>query len=161
MTPPPDLSSLSLAEIARKRADGLTAEGSFKTDHMNYPFGIHAIVARVDPDTCGVHVERFVIAFDIGRMINPMLVEGQLAGGAAQEVELGRDVAGDEKQSVAHLLKLEEIGAKPDELISWKWCDHDEVAERVHEFMARRLDAALLALATGSVAELENGFPVK
>ncbi len=78
--------SLSLAEIARKRVDGLTAEGSFKTDHMNYPYGVHAIVARVDPDTCGVHVERFVIAFDIGRMINPMLVEGQLAGGAAQGI---------------------------------------------------------------------------
>ncbi len=78
--------SLSLAEIARKRAGGLSAEGSFKTDHMNYPYGIHAVVARVDPETCGVHVERFVIAFDIGRMINPMLVEGQLAGGAAQGI---------------------------------------------------------------------------
>jgi carbon-monoxide dehydrogenase large subunit len=78
--------SLSLAEIARKRAGGLNAEGSFKTDHMNYPYGIHAVVARVDPETCGVHVERFVIAFDIGRMVNPMLVEGQLAGGAAQGI---------------------------------------------------------------------------
>jgi aerobic carbon-monoxide dehydrogenase large subunit len=78
--------SLLLAEIARQKTGGLSAEGSFKTDHMNYPYGVHAIVARVDPETCGVHIERFVIAFDIGRMINPMLVEGQLAGGAAQGI---------------------------------------------------------------------------
>ena len=48
----------------------------------------------------------------------------------------------------------------PDELISWKWCDHDEVAMRVSDFMARRLDAALHALATGTFVELENGYPV-
>jgi aerobic carbon-monoxide dehydrogenase large subunit len=82
----PSGGSLSLAEIARKEAGGLSAEGSFRTDHMNYPYGVHAIVARVDPETCGVHIERFIIAFDIGRMINPMLVEGQLAGGAAQGI---------------------------------------------------------------------------
>ncbi|MDP1721081.1 MAG: NUDIX hydrolase [Candidatus Nanopelagicaceae bacterium] len=48
----------------------------------------------------------------------------------------------------------------PEELISWKWCDPVEMAERLPNFMARRLDAALIALATGSVAELENGHPV-
>ena len=45
-----------------------------------------------------------------------------------------------------------------EELRSWKWCDRDEVAARLSDFMLRRLDAALVALATGSVAELENGF---
>lgn len=48
----------------------------------------------------------------------------------------------------------------PDELISWKWCDPADVAERLSDFMARRLDAALLALSNGTVAELENGHPV-
>ena len=46
------------------------------------------------------------------------------------------------------------------ELKSWKWCDRGEVAARLPDFMLRRLDAALVALATGSVAELENGHPV-
>jgi carbon-monoxide dehydrogenase large subunit len=64
----------------------LRAEGWFRADHMNYPYGIHAAVVRIDEDTCAVAVERFVVACDIGRAINPMLVDGQLAGGAAQGI---------------------------------------------------------------------------
>lgn len=64
----------------------LDAEGWFHADHMTYPYGIHAAVVRVDAETCGSTVERFVVAFDIGRAVNPMLVEGQLAGGAVQGI---------------------------------------------------------------------------
>lgn len=80
---------MPLAEIAaRSLAAGapLAAEGRFSADHMNYPYGIHAAVVRVDPGTCGVSVERFVIAYDIGRAVNPMLVDGQLVGAAAQGI---------------------------------------------------------------------------
>ena len=80
---------MPLAEIAAySLAAGapLAAEGRFSVDHMNYPYGIHAAVVRVDPGTCGVCVERFVIAYDIGRAVNPMLVEGQLVGAAAQGI---------------------------------------------------------------------------
>lgn len=42
-----------------------------------------------------------------------------IAGGAAKDVALGQETAADEKQQLAHLLKLEDIGAKPDELVSW------------------------------------------
>jgi carbon-monoxide dehydrogenase large subunit/6-hydroxypseudooxynicotine dehydrogenase subunit gamma len=41
-------------------------------------------VVRVDPDTGGVKVLRYVISYDIGRAINPTLVKGQIAGGFAQ-----------------------------------------------------------------------------
>jgi CO/xanthine dehydrogenase Mo-binding subunit len=41
---------------------------------------------RVDRETCGVVVERFFVGYDIGRSINPMLVEGQVVGGAAQGI---------------------------------------------------------------------------
>src|SRR5204863_2478547 len=61
----------------------ITAEGWFRANHMNYPYGAHAAILRVDEATCGVVLERFVVACDIGRAVNPMLVEGQLAGGAA------------------------------------------------------------------------------
>ena len=64
----------------------LSAEGWFRADHMNYPYGIHAAVVRIDGDTCGARVERFVVACDIGRAVNPMLVDGQLVGGAAQGI---------------------------------------------------------------------------
>ena len=41
---------------------------------------------KIDPATCGVTVERYLVAYDIGRAVNPMLVEGQIAGGVAQGI---------------------------------------------------------------------------
>jgi carbon-monoxide dehydrogenase large subunit/6-hydroxypseudooxynicotine dehydrogenase subunit gamma len=86
--------SVTLAEIARalgpaspqrgNRSPGLTAEGWFHTHHMNYPYGVHLAVVAVDGETGGVRVERLAVAFDIGRAVNPMLVEGQIVGGLAQ-----------------------------------------------------------------------------
>ncbi len=46
----------------------------------------------------------------------------------------------------------------PEELKSWLWCDREMMQERVHEFMFRRLEAALEAIFKGTVAELENGY---
>ena len=85
----PDAIAIDLADVARSlspdgRGPGLTAEGWFETAHMNYPYGVHLAVVRVDRDTGASVVERFLIAYDLGRAINPMLVEGQLAGGFAQ-----------------------------------------------------------------------------
>ena len=87
-------SSVTLAEVARAlspmsailgdREPGLAAEGWYYTGHMNYPYGIHMAVACVDRDTGGVTVERYQVAYDVGRAINPMLIEGQIAGGVAQ-----------------------------------------------------------------------------
>ncbi|HXF88288.1 MAG TPA: xanthine dehydrogenase family protein molybdopterin-binding subunit [Xanthobacteraceae bacterium] len=77
--------SASLAEIAASRGP-LAAEGWHHAAHQVYPYGNHLAVVRVDPGTGGVTVERYVIAYDIGRAINPMLVEGQIAGGCAQGI---------------------------------------------------------------------------
>jgi len=89
-------SEVSLAEIAAARGPfsplsdtddmGLTAEGWFKTTHMTYPYGMHAAVVRVDAETGGIAVERYIVAYDIGRAINPQLVEGQISGGAVQGI---------------------------------------------------------------------------
>jgi CO/xanthine dehydrogenase Mo-binding subunit len=80
--------SLPLADaICAAAPDGrLTAAASFESTHMTYPYGIHLAQVRIDPATCGVTVERFLVAFDIGRAVNPMLVEGQIAGGAVQGI---------------------------------------------------------------------------
>src|SRR6202171_6449530 len=43
----------------------------------------HAAVVRVDAETGGVDIERYVIAHDSGRAINPMILDGQLHGGYA------------------------------------------------------------------------------
>jgi CO/xanthine dehydrogenase Mo-binding subunit len=86
--------SVTLGEIARALAPaakllgdalpGLSAEGWFESHHMTYPYGVHVAVVRVDRDSGATIVERYVVAYDIGRAVNPMLVEGQIVGGVAQ-----------------------------------------------------------------------------
>ncbi len=46
----------------------------------------HVAIVEVDPETLAVRVERFVVAEDCGRMINPMVVDGQVHGGVAQGI---------------------------------------------------------------------------
>ncbi|MDQ6526407.1 xanthine dehydrogenase family protein molybdopterin-binding subunit [Nocardioides sp. LHD-245] len=85
---------LSLAEIARllepvcaveiKEDPGLDADGWFRSDHMTYPYGLHAAVVRLDRGTGQTVVERYLVGYDVGRALNPTLVEGQIAGGVAQ-----------------------------------------------------------------------------
>ena len=74
---------LAATELA---ATGKPAEATFNADHMTYPYGAHAAVVRVDEGTGGVTVERYVVAYDIGRAVNPMLCEGQIVGGVAQGI---------------------------------------------------------------------------
>jgi aerobic carbon-monoxide dehydrogenase large subunit len=88
--------SITLGEVARaleptskllgEAEPGLAAEGFFESQHMNYPYGVHIAVARVDPGTGGVALERYFTAYDIGKAVNPMLIEGQIAGGVAQGI---------------------------------------------------------------------------
>jgi aerobic carbon-monoxide dehydrogenase large subunit len=66
------------------REPGLAAHGWFTTEHMTYPYGVQIAVAAIDPGTGAVRLEKMLLAFDIGRAINPMLVRGQLLGGFAQ-----------------------------------------------------------------------------
>jgi len=81
--------AVSLAEVAAHLSasgGGLSGEGEFAADHMNYPYGIHIARVRVDRETGGVKVERYVVAYDVGRAVNPMLVEGQIVGACAQGI---------------------------------------------------------------------------
>jgi carbon-monoxide dehydrogenase large subunit len=78
--------SMPLAELARTLPGGLTAEDTFESTHMVYPYGVHVAAVRVDSDTGNVAIERYVIAYDIGKAVNPKLVEGQIAGGLAQGI---------------------------------------------------------------------------
>ena len=72
------------SKMLNGRAPGLSDEGWFKTEHQVYPYGSHVAVVRIDRDTGGVAIERYAIAYDIGRAINPALVKGQIVGGFAQ-----------------------------------------------------------------------------
>jgi carbon-monoxide dehydrogenase large subunit len=63
---------------------GLSAAHVFRAPRMTYPYGCHAAMVEVDADTGAVRVLRYAIAYDIGRAVNPMIVDGQLVGALAQ-----------------------------------------------------------------------------
>jgi aerobic carbon-monoxide dehydrogenase large subunit len=79
-----DLASALASRPHRNGSHALMAEGTFRTDHMTYPYGVHIALVCIDCETGEAKVERYLVAYDIGKAVNPMLVEGQLAGGAAQ-----------------------------------------------------------------------------
>ena len=76
--------TMKLAELATARPDAMTAEAEFKSSHMVYPYGAHVVQLKLDTETGAVAIERYLVAFDIGKAVNPMLVEGQIVGGLAQ-----------------------------------------------------------------------------
>jgi carbon-monoxide dehydrogenase large subunit len=54
--------------------------------NCTYPFGTHICVVEVDPSTGGIEIKRYIAVDDVGKVINPMIVEGQVHGGIAQGV---------------------------------------------------------------------------
>jgi aerobic carbon-monoxide dehydrogenase large subunit len=54
--------------------------------NCTFPFGTHIAVVEVDGDTGEVELARYVAVDDVGRVINPMIVDGQVHGGIAQGV---------------------------------------------------------------------------
>lgn len=78
--------SMALGEVARAVPEGLSSEDTFESTHMVYPYGVHIAAVRVDAETGGIAIERYVMAYDIGKAVNPKLVEGQIAGGLAQGI---------------------------------------------------------------------------
>ncbi len=65
---------------------GLEASSFFDPPNFVYPFGAHIAVVKVDAETGEVKLERYIAVDDCGRVINPMIVEGQIHGGIVQGV---------------------------------------------------------------------------
>ena len=65
---------------------GLEVENRYNPTAATYPNGCHIAEVEVDPETGVVTLENYVMAQDVGRALNPMVVEGQLVGGVAQGV---------------------------------------------------------------------------
>jgi carbon-monoxide dehydrogenase large subunit len=65
---------------------GLEASGSYGSNPTNHPNGSHVCELEVDPETGAVTIDRYVTVSDVGRALNPMIVEGQVHGGVAQGV---------------------------------------------------------------------------
>jgi carbon-monoxide dehydrogenase large subunit len=65
---------------------GLEASAFFDPPNFVYPFGAHIAVVEVDPETGEVKLLRYVAVDDCGKVINPMIVQGQIHGGIVQGV---------------------------------------------------------------------------
>ena len=65
---------------------GLEATSFWDPGNFVFPFGSHLAVVEVDPDTGKVALRRYVAVDDVGRVINPMIVDGMVHGGIAQGV---------------------------------------------------------------------------
>jgi carbon-monoxide dehydrogenase large subunit len=65
---------------------GLDETSFYDPKNFTFPGGCHVAEIEIDPDTGTISVENFVAVDDVGRVINPMIVEGQVQGGVAQGI---------------------------------------------------------------------------
>jgi carbon-monoxide dehydrogenase large subunit len=78
---------IGLFELARREPSRRIAlVSTSKVDDATWPNGCHVCEVEVDPDTGAVDVVGYWSVNDVGRVVNPMIVEGQLEGGAVQGI---------------------------------------------------------------------------
>ena len=65
---------------------GLEATEYFGPERGATASGVHAMIVKVDPETFLVEIERYVVVHDCGKVINPLILEGQIQGGVAQGI---------------------------------------------------------------------------
>jgi CO/xanthine dehydrogenase Mo-binding subunit len=63
---------------------GLQGAGAFSSEAASFPNGCHICELEIDPGTGAVSVDRYTVVDDVGTVINPLLVKGQIQGGIAQ-----------------------------------------------------------------------------
>lgn len=65
---------------------GLEATNYFGPERGATASGVHAMIVEVDPDTMLVDIQKYVVVHDCGRVINPLILDGQIHGGVAQGI---------------------------------------------------------------------------
>jgi carbon-monoxide dehydrogenase large subunit len=88
--------TVTIKEIARAAADptnlpedmevGLTSTATFATDTQNFPNGCHICELEVDEETGEVEIVGYNVVDDVGTVLNPLLLHGQIDGGIAQGI---------------------------------------------------------------------------
>ena len=74
------------ADLAQDLPEPLVEEYDFAPEMPTFPSGAHVAVVEVDPETGAVELRRIVAVDDAGRLVNPLLAEGQVHGGLAQGI---------------------------------------------------------------------------
>jgi carbon-monoxide dehydrogenase large subunit len=77
---------LETARLPAGMAGGLEATGSYKAPPFTWSNACHVCTVEIDRTTGLVHIDRYIVSEDCGVMINPMVVEGQIAGGVVQGI---------------------------------------------------------------------------
>jgi len=88
--------SMSMVEVARAAfapealppeiVPGLSASADWDDPNPTFPNGCHAAEVEIDHETGAVEILRYVVVDDVGTVVNPMLLKGQLHGGVAQGI---------------------------------------------------------------------------
>jgi len=89
--------SISLGELAGKAnpmrgavkpgtEPGLEATSYFGPERGATASGIHAMIVEVNPETLQIHIQKYLVVHDCGKVINPLILDGQIHGGVAQGI---------------------------------------------------------------------------
>jgi carbon-monoxide dehydrogenase large subunit len=81
--------AIRLADLATRpdaAPENLTAQDAFTPTAATYPNGTHVVEVEIDPDTGATVITNYVIVDDFGETLNPLLLEGQVHGGAVQGI---------------------------------------------------------------------------
>jgi carbon-monoxide dehydrogenase large subunit len=75
-----------MGPLTEKFGVGLESSGSYSANPPSHPNGSHVCEVEVDPDTGEVTIDRYFVVDDLGRVLNPMIVRGQIQGGVVQGI---------------------------------------------------------------------------
>jgi carbon-monoxide dehydrogenase large subunit len=88
------------AKLPDAMEGGLTATSVYRADVENFPNGCHVCEVEIDRDTGAVEIARYTVVDDVGTVLNPLLLHGQIHGGVVQGVgqvlmeDICRDASG-------------------------------------------------------------------
>jgi carbon-monoxide dehydrogenase large subunit len=78
--------ALNPAKLPKDMEAGLYAHAVYKADVENFPNGVHVCEVEIDPETGKSEVVKYSVVDDVGTVINPLLLKGQIVGGVAMGV---------------------------------------------------------------------------
>ena len=76
-------------QLPKGMEPGFSETAAFTPPAVTFPNGTHVCEVELDPDTGAVAIVRYTVVDDVGRMVNPMLVKGQIHGGIVQGLGQG------------------------------------------------------------------------
>jgi aerobic carbon-monoxide dehydrogenase large subunit len=101
---------------------GLEATSFYDPSNFTWPFGSHVAVVEVDPETGVIKLRRYIAVDDCGRVINPLLVDGQIHGGLAQGIAqaLYEEAVYDENGQLVSGSLMDYAVPKADDLVNFE-----------------------------------------